>query len=298
MTTVDFNGMVGPPRRLTEILIQQARNIQMLPDVAVQAIRIADDPDAKVKDLVRVIAQHVKLTTNLVTLSNSTLFGVTQSVAGLEQAITRVGFRQTKNMIMAASITAMMAEMDWHELRVRDLLCKHSFLTGVICSRLNTLFKLGLQGEEFTAGLVHDIGRTLLAVSIPEEFDALDPLDFAEESQISRELDSIGTTHAEVGAWFLQRNHVPEELVTVARYHHNPEESDKFKKLVALTALADDMANFCQGGGVTDDYEFENNTNLQLLETLGAESPAEKLEEFSGIILSSSLSEMRQLTSF
>ena len=170
MTNATTDQTICPPRHLTEILIQKARDLQMLPDVAIKAISVADDPDAKIKELTSIIAQDIKLTTNLLSLSNSTLFGVGQPVSSLQIAITRVGFRQTKNMILASCFTSMLNKMDWKEVRIRDLLCNHSFLTGIISSRLNKLFNLGLQGEEFTAGLTHDVGRTLLAVTIPDEF--------------------------------------------------------------------------------------------------------------------------------
>lgn len=294
--TADSATQVFPERKLAEILIHTARDLQVLPAVAAQAIAIADDPDAKVKNLVSVVAQDVKLTSDILSFSNSSLFGSTQSIASLQQAITRVGFRQTKNMILASSITSMMQKMDWQEIRVRDLLCKHSFLTGVICSRLNSLFQLGLQGEEFTAGLIHDIGRTLLAVSIPTEFAAFDNLDFVEaENHLGRETKFIGTDHAEVGAWFLRRNHLPEELITVARYHHAPQDATKFKRLVALTAIADDMANFCHHKKFGSEFDCRANNHLEILESLGVEGATQTLQASAQIVLETSQLEVKQL---
>jgi HD-like signal output (HDOD) protein len=287
---------ICPPRKLTEILIQTARDLQMLPDVAVKAIAIADDPDAKVNDLVNVIAQDVKLTADILSLSNSSVFGSTQPILGLDQALARVGFRQTKNMIFASSITSMMQKMPWQETRIRDTLCKHSFLTGIINSRLNNLFGLGMQGEEFTAGLVHDIGRTLLAVSIPDEFELFDPLNFDEsDGLIDRELDCIGTTHAEVGAWFLRRNHLPDELITVARYHHCPQEATMFKRLVAVTAVADDLANFSERHDGDAEFNCAENKNLEILGVLGVEGAVEKLQELATVILESAKIEVNQI---
>jgi HD-like signal output (HDOD) protein len=285
----------SPPRQLKELLISKARDLQVLPDVAVQAIAIADDPDAKVKSLVNVVAQDIKLTTDIVSLSNSSIFGSTKTVAGLQQAITRVGFRQTKNMILASSIASMMKQMEWHEEKVRDVLCKHSFLTAVINSRLNSLLGLGLQGEEFTAGLVHDIGRTMLAIAIPENFVDFDGLNFDESHDVNlHEFEAIGTTHSEVGAWFLQRNHLPEELITVARYHHMPEEATKFKRLVAVTAIADNMANFCQRESVEAFVGVEDDS-IEILESLGIENARELFEKSAHELLRSALDEVKQL---
>jgi HD-like signal output (HDOD) protein len=279
-----------------EKLVKQASELRMLPDVAVKAIAIADNPDSKITDLVNIVAQDIKLTTSLLSFSNSTIFGSTQTVSSLQQAITRVGFRQTKNMIMASCIVSMMQQMSWNEIRVRDSLCKHSCLTGVISSHLNTLFGLGMQGEEFTAGLIHDVGRTLLAVSVPDKFDEFDPLDFSEsDGLLEREATVIGTTHPEVGAWFLQRNHLPEELVMVARHHHVPNLSTKYKRLVTLTAIADEMANYYHREGLVAGFDCQNCEHLGLLEKLGADEARMELQEFGPAIISNSVAEVNQL---
>ena len=285
-----------PPPTLMEKLVKQASGLRMLPDVAVKAIAIAEDQDAKISDLVRIVGQDISLTTSILSLANSTIFGSTQTVSSLHQAIARVGFRQIKNMIMASCVVSMMQQMSWKEIRIRDLLCRHSFLTGVINSHLNTLFGFGMQGEEFTAGLVHDMGRTLLAVAIPQEFASFDPLDFSESpALLEQEFKTIGTTHAEVGAWFLQRNHIPEELVMVARHHHQPQASAKFKRLIALTAIADEMANLYHREGHQAVFDCEKCVPLSVLEKLGASEVRSELEEFGPRIFSTSIEEVNQL---
>ncbi|MFK7765593.1 MAG: HDOD domain-containing protein [Mariniblastus sp.] len=289
-----------PPRELAEALIQTARNIQMLPDIAIQAIALTESQVSTVQQVVDLVAQDVQLTTDVLSLSNSALFAGTGPTLNLEQAILRVGRRQIKNMIMAASVTAMMQSIDWKEVRTRDILCEHGLMTAVINTRLSTLFKLGMQGEEFTAGLVHDIGRTLLAVALPDQFSEFDPLNFDESDELlSVENKFIRTNHAVIGAWFLQRNALPEELVTVARYHHSVPECTKFKRLVALTAVADELANTYQREGA-DSPKFAYETfaaceNLEILEQLGVENAAERLREFAQVLITSSTDEVKSM---
>lgn len=297
MNTASQEESICPPRQLSEILIQQARYLNMLPDVAVKAIAIAEDRDADIKDLIAVISQDVMLTTNILSLSNSVLFGAGQPISSIQIAITRLGFRQTKNMILASSYTSMLKNMNWKEEHVRERLCKHSFLTALISARLNILFQMDMQGEEFTAGLIHDVGRTLLAVAIPDQFEQLDPLDFQEdENTLEHERQTIGTTHAEVGAWFLQRNHLPEELISVAKYHHSPEDTDGYLRLVALIAIADDLANHYHRQDPSP-YKCLRCPNLKILESLGVRRAARRLQESWQEIISSSIESVGQLNS-
>ena len=297
MKTASREETICPPRQLSEILIRQARNLCMLPDVAVKAIAIAEDRDANIKDLIAIISQDVMLTTNILSLSNSVLFGAGQPISSIQIAITRLGFRQTKNMILASSYTSMLKNMDWREEHVRERLCKHSFLTALISARLNALFEMEMQGEEFTAGLIHDVGRTLLAVAIPDQFEQFDTLDFDEdESTLEHEHQMIGTTHAEVGAWFLQRNHVPEELISVAKYHHAPQETDGYLRLVALIAIADDLANHSHRNDPKP-YKCLQSPNLKILESLGVRKAARRLQDSWEDVLGSSIEAVGQLNS-
>lgn len=296
MNTAASEETICPPRQLSEILIKQARHLQMLPDVAVQAIAVAENRDSDIKDLIRIISQDVMLTTNILSLSNSVLFGAGQPISNIQIAITRLGFRQTKNMILASSFTSMLKNMEWKTAQVRELLCKHSYMTAVICTRLNTLYQLGMQGEEFTAGLIHDVGRSLLAVAIPDEFEKLDSLSFIEnESTLEEEIRTIGTTHAEVGAWFLQRNHLPDDLISVARYHHNPQDSSKFLRLVGLVSVADDLANHFQRQDPSP-YNCSKSTSLKLLESLGVGKAQKLLQDSWREVIDSSIEAVGQLS--
>ena len=287
-------------RKLTEKLIQTARDIKMLPDIALKAIEIADNPNASTQEFANIIAQDPRLTRDILSLSNSPLFprapGV-KPISCLKMAINRLGSRQTKQMILVSCYSSMLNQMDMDEVQVREILGRHSFLTGVISTKLNKLFKLGIQGEEFTAGLLHDVGRILLATAAPEEFKALDAMDFSESHDIIQaEVDYIGTSHAEIGEWFLLRNHLPEELVSVARHHHNPAACGKFKRFVALVSVADDLANYYQRKELETEYDCSDLASLRLLEALGVETPVERLTEAWPEILSDSVESSGQLS--
>ena len=287
-------------RKLTEKLIQTAREIKMLPDIALKAIEIADNPNASTQEFANIIAQDPRLTRDILSLSNSPLFprapGV-KPISCLKMAINRLGSRQTKQMILVSCYSSMLNQMDMDEVQVREVLGRHCFLTGVISTKLNKLFKLGIQGEEFTAGLLHDVGRILLATAAPDEFKALDAMDFSERHDvIQAEIDHIGTSHAEIGEWFLLRNHLPEELVSVARHHHNPAACGKFKRFVALVSVADDLANYYQRKELETEYDCSDLASLKLLETLGVEDPVASLTEAWPDILSDSVDSSLQLS--
>lgn len=292
----------GNPR-LKELLVNTARDIKMLPEVAAKAIAIADDPACKIQDLADIISQDLKLATTVLSLANSPLFPVFntgESIACLKMAITRLGFRQTKQMILVSSYSGLINELPIKEASARKNFLTHSFFTGCICTELNKLFDLGIRGEEFTAGLIHDIGRLLLLAAAPDEFLAIDKMEFTEEgSLLDQEKEIFGTTHADVGGWFLRRNQLSEELVSVANHHHAPTDSAKYTRLVALVAVADHMANSCSKGmTVPNEYECSVVDSLQLLEMFGATDATQLLAENWSEVFRQAIATCEQVLSF
>ena len=88
----------------------------------------------------------------------------------------------------------------------RDALLNHSLTTAAIASALNQNLELSFQGEEFTAGLLHDLGRLLLAALFPEEFCALDALQALETPEsLSEEQALVGTDYCVVDRTILHR---------------------------------------------------------------------------------------------
>jgi HD-like signal output (HDOD) protein len=150
-------------------------------------------------------------------------------------------------------------------------LWRHGFLTALFAMKVNQLLALRFQGEEFTAGLMHDFGRTLLLVAAADQFAAVDPLDFIEDGDVeAREREVIGTSHAEFGAWFAATNELPESLVTSIRHHHRPEDAGVHVQLAALVSAADHMANHIQRGEPPEAYNSMTDGSLVLLEQSGA----------------------------
>jgi HD-like signal output (HDOD) protein len=140
------------------------------------------------------------------------------------------------------------------------VLWRHAFLTACLSRRLNQSLELGYQGEDFSAGLAHDLGRILIAIGVPHLFESADPMAFGDEADVlAHEQSILGTNHAEFGAWFCEQNKLPASLVTVVRFHHTPARAASHHNLVALVATADHMANYIQRLGGAEGFDPETN---------------------------------------
>jgi putative nucleotidyltransferase with HDIG domain len=112
----------------------------------------------------------------------------------------------------------------------------------------------------FTAGLLHDIGKLILAANAEEDYRKV--IEEADASRIplwAAEKERFGTTHAQIGAYLFTLWGFPDAVVRAVENHHNLEGIEKFSPAVAIHA-----AQCLQRGG-----EHEKQLNLALLGQLG-----------------------------
>lgn len=285
----------------TELALRMGCNLdqlKVLPDVAVQALDIAKDPNCSVTRFSTVVEQDVKLTTDILRMANTVVFSGGQRITSLHQAIIRLGFRHCKNLILSSCIGSLMRRMSIQETNSREKLYKHGFLTALISANLNNLYGIRFMGEDFTAGLIHDLGRTLLAMYMPTEFKQFDKLDFVEDQYLlEREHAALGTTHCDVGGWFVQHNMLPDPLCQVVRFHHQPELSGEGRLLTTLVAASDEIANFVHQLGAPRELPIDKLTMLVKLEEVGVDRAIEKFADQSTQIVTMALSDLCSLNS-
>jgi Predicted signal transduction protein len=284
------------PSPLLDCLCGRLQRIQMLPSIAQQALQVAKDPDCSIRDFSRLVEQDIKLATEMLRIANSPIYSGGRPVASLSEATLRLGLAHCKNLIITSCISSLISDLSAEETWIRDVLWRHGMATGVIAVNLNRTLGVGFQGEEFTAGLMHDIGRILLAVALPQQFLRGDPVDFLESDDLlERERTFFRTTHAEVGAWFAIGNNLPDCLIAAIRFHHAPLKAPAYQRLTALIAAADDIANFLQRNESAEGYCPLDNPAIDLLEQCGVWGARDRFERQLDVILENALEDALEL---
>lgn len=274
------------PPEVMDRLRLRVNHLKMLPAVAAQALEIVKDPNCSINEFSAVVERDATLAAEILRLANSVVFMGSRPVVNLHQAIIRLGLRQCKNLILAASFSSMMKHMTLAEESIRHALWRHSFLTALLALEVNQSLNAGFHGEEFTGGLMHDIGRMLVCVCFPDQFRTIDPMTFdADGESLHREIDQLGTTHCEVGAWFVEKNSLPEMLYDAVRYHHKPQQSERHRRFVALIATCDHMANHLQWDDTTTEYDPTQNPAILVLEDCGVVHACRRLQEVASTIM-------------
>ena len=255
-----------PPPALVAKLKLRSAELQMLPSVAIQVMQVSEKPDCSIMEYSKVVEQDLKLMSDMLKLANSAMYSPTTPIVSLHQAVLRLGLIQCQNLILSASATSMMKRMALGEKAIREVLTEHGFITALLAMHLNQLFQLRFLGEEFTSGLIHDFGRTLLAITVPDQFMSFDPLEFDETPDLlNRERLAVGTDHCLLGAYYAISQQLPQPLQEVILFHHEPEKAKEHKKLTALIAVADHMANHIQRYKESSSYDPAGNPFLPVL---------------------------------
>lgn len=252
--------------RLERKILTLVDNMPTLPETATRALALADEPDSSFADFARLIEADAAIATGILRMANSALYASGCPATKLQQAVVRLGLWQCQNLIVSIGVQSLFRRMTVSTQAQCEVLWHHAFVTAGLCRQINRAYRLGFDGEEFSAGLLHDLGRMLLLLADAESFQRADAMDFQEEvDQLEREWAAIGIDHCALGGWFGEHSNLPDTLIQAMRFHHEPDWAEHSERLVNLVATADHMANHLQRGEVVETYNPASNHGLALL---------------------------------
>ena len=177
-------------------------------------------PDVSFAKIADLIEKDAVLAGNLLKLVNSALYGRRGTIESVRHAVAMLGVNKLRNAALSMSVARM-----WNHVKAPAGWSLASFnLHAVGVAILSDLLAQRLpvdHGEgAFAAGLFHDLGWLLVALGCPEEYDqASRSLLQDEPSGGQRELQILGTSHAELSADALATWNLPEPIQVAVRYH-------------------------------------------------------------------------------
>ncbi len=188
------------------------------PQIALEVLDAIRNPLVSVGRLTTLVEKDVALTTAVLKLANSGLYGRRHSVASVRAAFPVLGVESFSQAIMRASVKDFVGGgMAAPEL---NLCWAHSVATSEIARRL--VGGLSLSPDiALSAGLLHDIGRFGLAIAAPAKHtELLSGGKYFDPIEAEREL--FGIDHTEAGRILADQFCLPDEIRVCAGRHHDP----------------------------------------------------------------------------
>jgi HD-like signal output (HDOD) protein len=127
---------------------------------------------------------------------------------------------------------------------------------------------LNLGGEEYTAGLLHDIGRLVLLVNAPERFADVPGGCDSDPAVRAAEKEAFGADHCSIGVLFAFKNNLPKPISKAIEHHHHPDAETEFRTLTAVVALADSIANHLTVHRNLDHFSLDTDPTFVMLRRL------------------------------
>ncbi|MBX7255037.1 MAG: HDOD domain-containing protein [Candidatus Hydrogenedentes bacterium] len=204
-------------------ILEEIKLVPSLPASATEAVSIVRDPNASLTELEAIIECDAGLATNILRLANSAYFGGRGSISTVKDATVRLGTKRIVQLVLTTAVAPRIKPpLAGYDMPSGALLA-HSVAAAVGAEQLAQELRLAAPDYTYTAGLLHDIGKIVLGTYLNVEAKPILDLAFGEGVSFEEaERQVLGIDHAEVGAELLTWWRLPDDVVRVVRYHHDP----------------------------------------------------------------------------
>ena len=247
--------------------IANVRNLPPAPRVVPELMRLLNQPDVDSSRIVKMISYDPSLTANVLRICNSAYFGSATPTSDLQEAVTRLGFQQVYQLVAAATGARMLSPAQMGYGLEQGELWKHS-VAAAVAAQLVARQTGDNENVVFTAALLHDIGKIVLAQSLNGVYSkVIKETEMNQQSLLDAEKKILGVNHAEVGGQLLERWKFPPNIVSAVWFHHTPKGAGAHQRLASIVYLGN-MISFFMGHGYGH-VAFALRGRNEVLTTLG-----------------------------
>jgi putative nucleotidyltransferase with HDIG domain len=231
------------PQLSVEHMVQDVSTIHSLPMFYSHLSEAIDHPRSSIGDIAKIISEDMGLTARILKLANSPLFGYFSKIDNIIKAVTIIGIFQVRDLALAISV------MDAFKGIPEDLVnmaqfWRHSIATGLAARLLATSQREANIERFFVAGILHDIGRLVMYVRVPDLC-----LELLEEARATgsllykEERERFSFDHADVGGALLRQWKIPPSVGEPVGSHHDCRKANYYPREASILHFADIVAH-------------------------------------------------------
>ena len=247
------------------------KTLPAFPDVVMEVLRLIDNPKSTNYIIAAAINKDQNLAAKVLKIANSPFYGFPHRINTLSHAVLVLGTNLIKGIILSTTLfehipsSAKFLRQHGQEVATTtyDLI---NFTHGKQnqqelerifedSEELRRIFLNPIEAKEIpiitTAALLHDIGKTLIAIQYPGKFSEIQSLlKQGEMPSISAEKEILGFDHTQVNRKICEEWNFPDDLLFPLVYHHLPLEKmieeirdEVHLQYTALIHVADKIVN-------------------------------------------------------
>ncbi|MBL0713596.1 MAG: HDOD domain-containing protein [Desulfosarcina sp.] len=234
-----------------------------MPSICMEVMEEVQSPEASIRNVAAIIARDLGMAAKILQMVNSAFFGLCRRVTDVRDAVMLLGLDAIKALVLSVNVFASFKREKLTFVDFEDL-WRHSLTTGGYAKYIMRAASRSRAeiNTAFVAGMLHDIGKLILAVNFSEAYqEVIQAVDPAAPPEWEREQAVFGASHAEIGAYLMGLWGLESPLLAAIAFHHNPGLSriGDFSPLAAVhLANVFDRERHCGGGdlnrGCDEDY--------------------------------------------
>jgi len=206
-------------------LVRQADHLPSLPTIFGQLVDLMSDQASSSSMFAKVIEMDTAISARLLKLVNSPYYGFPARIETISRAVTLVGTKELCALTLAMSVLTLFKDVPGEFVNMKSF-WKHSIACGLVARKLAE--KKGEADSEpfFVGGLLHDVGRLILYMQLPEESG--NALSHALSEHIllfGAERRLFGFDHGVLGGMLLKQWGLPLRMADMVGNHHRPEKA-------------------------------------------------------------------------
>lgn len=226
------------PSPLIREKVSKMERIPSLPSLYLELVRQLQSHDTGIEEVAKTVSLDVGMTALILKMVNSAFYGRPQPVSSIAEAVGFLGFETVKHMVLGIGIFSQFESRKLGGISI-ETLWQHSTRTAEGARFLAKEERASRQvvDEAFAAGMLHDLGKLVLASNFPEAYEEVGRNAQAKNVEwIAEERAVFGFDHADVGGYLLNLWGLPPGVVEAVAFHHFPTKSER-TSFTALTAV-------------------------------------------------------------
>lgn len=194
-----------------------------LPTVVTRVMEITADAESSAEALFNVIQADQVMSANVLKMANSVFYGLPKRVGSLQHALSILGYVEIRNLVLTQAVFSSFKHLEKSDVFDLRQFWAHSFSCALAARQVDGRCAVRNQGH-YLPCLVHDIGKLLLYMALPEAYAGM----VKEAGPVGHKIYELeahlfGITHAEAGQRLLTHWMLPDLVIHAVGEHHRPE---------------------------------------------------------------------------
>jgi HD-like signal output (HDOD) protein len=202
-----------------ERLIKQIDRLHSGPGVAQKILALIRNPDFDMVEVARCLEHDPALSARILGIVNSSRYGLAHKIASIRHATAFLGRRSLQLVTLSFSLLDTFSRGPCKQLYLDYW--RRALTMATVAHRIGERLDGASADEAYAAGLVADVGVLAMAQALGEQYVGLNLKHAHGPELVAAETQSLGFSHAQVGARLLERWGLPETVVSAVAGHHD-----------------------------------------------------------------------------